>query len=197
MVAIGFMRQFICRSNEDMDRVVLTVILIAATFSLGACEQKKSDSISNDRVTPVIVTAVTLGKQEILTSKDYLEQHIYAAADTNRGKKLSMQCRICHTLEKGGVTIVGPNLFGIFGKTAASVPGYSYSEALEASNFIWTPRALDAWLAKPFAFLPGNRMSFPGLPDRKDRNSLIAYLLQKTDSSIKKDSADSTVDIQD
>ena len=197
MVAIRFMTQFIFRSNEEMDRVALIVILIAVTFSLGACEQKKLDSISNDRVTPVIMTAVTLGEQEILTSKDYLEQHIYASADINRGKILSMQCRTCHTLEKGGVTIVGPNLFGIFGKTAASIPDYSYSAVLEASNFIWTPRALDAWLAKPFAFLPGNRMSFPGLPDRKDRNNLIAYLLQKTDSDIKKDGADSTVDIKD
>lgn len=196
MVAIGFMAQGICGSNEEMDRVALIIILTATTFSLGACEQREPDVVSTDRSTLVTVTAATLGEQELLTSKDYLEQDIYASADTNRGEILSMQCRACHTLEEGGVAIVGPNLFGIFGKIAASAPDFPYSEVLATSDFIWTPRALDAWLAKPFAFLPGNRMSFPGLPDRKDRNSLIAYLLQQTDSGTKKDVADSTTDIQ-
>ena len=53
---------------------------------------------------------------------------------------------------------------------------------LAASNFVWTPRALDAWLAQPFGFLPGNRMTFPGLLGRTDRDAVIAYLLQQTDS---------------
>ena len=179
-----------------MGLAVLIVILTAATFSLGACEQRESDAAPNDRATPVTVTAATLGEQELFTSKDYLKQDIYASADINRGEKLSTQCRACHTLEEGGAAIVGPNLFGIFGKTAASAPDFPYSEVLAASDFIWTPRALDAWLAQPFAFLPRNRMSFPGLPDRKDRNSLIAYLLKQTDSGTKKDAADSTADLQ-
>ena len=108
-----------------------------------------------------------------------------------------MRCRACHSLEEGGATIVGPNLFGVFGRTAGSVPDYPYSGALSASAFVWTPRALDAWLAEPFAFLPGNRMSFPGLSERQDRNGLIAYLLQYTDSGIKAGSADSVTESRD
>ena len=93
-----------------------------------------------------------------------------------------MQCRACHTLEQGGANVLGPNLFGVFGRTAGSAPDYPYSEVLAAGGFVWTPRALDAWLAQPFAFLPGNRMSFPGLKDGNDRNAVIAYLLQHTAS---------------
>ncbi len=72
-------------------------------------------------------------------------------------------------------------MFGVFGKTAGSAAEYSYSEVLAAGGFVWTPRALNAWLAQPFAFLPGNRMSFPGMTDANDRDAVIAYLLQFTD----------------
>lgn len=40
-----------------------------------------------------------------------------------------------------------------------------------------TPAALDAWLADPARFLPGNRMAIPGISDASDRDNLIAYLL--------------------
>jgi cytochrome c2 len=56
---------------------------------------------------------------------------------------------------------------------------------------------LGAWLAAPFAFLPGNRMSFPGLSERQDRNELIAYLLQYTDSGIKANASDSVTESRD
>jgi cytochrome c2 len=52
-------------------------------------------------------------------------------------------------------------------------------------------------LAEPFAFLPGNRMSFPGLSEPKDRNGLIAYLLQYTDSGIRAGAADSVTESRD
>jgi cytochrome c len=47
-------------------------------------------------------------------------------------------------------------------------------------SLTWTPAALDAWLANPARFLPGNRMAFAGISDEEDRNALIAYLLSVT-----------------
>ena len=173
-----------------MNRAVLVVFLAAATFSLGACGQSGTDGAAMNTVTTAAMTVATLGEQTILSPADYLTQDRYATADTDRGEILSMQCRACHSLEEGGGAIVGPNLFGVFGKTAGSAPGYPYSEALAASDFVWTPRALDAWLAQPFGFLPDNRMSFPGLPNVNDRNAVIAYLLQHTNSSINDAAAD-------
>ena len=49
-----------------------------------------------------------------------------AAGDIAKGKRLAKKCTVCHTLNKGGKNKLGPNLFGIMGKPAASVKGYKY-----------------------------------------------------------------------
>lgn len=78
--------------------------------------------------------------------------------------------------------MVGPNLHAFFGTVAGTRPGFDYSEALGQADFVWTPRALDAWLAQPNRFLPGNRMSFIGVSDADDRADLIAWLLETAGS---------------
>lgn len=163
-----------------MSRAVLITLITISTLSLGACGKNGNDAPSANEAT--FLTAAALGEQTILSSQDYLAQETYASADVDRGETLSMQCRACHTLEKGSADVLGPNLYALFGRTAGSAPDYSYSEELANSNFVWTPRALDAWLAQPYPFLPGNRMSYPGLPDSDDRNAVIAYLLHYTDA---------------
>lgn len=165
-----------------MSRVALIILITIAAFSLPGCGKSGTDSASGKIAQSPPLTAATLGEQTILSPKDYLALDLYALADTGRGEALSMQCRACHTLEEGGANIVGPNLFGVFGRPAGSDAEYAYSDVLAAGGFVWTPRALDAWLARPFAFLPGNRMTFPGLTDQHDRNAVIAYLLQQTSS---------------
>lgn len=165
-----------------MNRVTAIGLVTAACLAVGACGQSGQDAIAQRGESPAVLTAATLGEQSILSAADYLAGAVYLNADVSRGQALAMQCRACHSLERGGASIVGPNLFGIFGRSAGSAGGFAYSDALAGSDFVWTPRALDAWLAQPFAFLPGNRMSFPGLPASDDRNALIAYLLQHTDS---------------
>ena len=163
-----------------MNRPLAPGVAMLAPLALGACGQ--ADEPAGERSTPAVLTAATLGEQAILPASDYLAESAYAGADLSRGETLSMQCRACHTLEAGGATVVGPNLFGMFGRSAGAAE-YDYSPAFQETRFVWTPRALDAWLAAPFTFLPGNRMSFPGVPDQDDRNALIAYLLTHTDST--------------
>ncbi|WP_114394072.1 c-type cytochrome [Oleisolibacter albus] len=96
--------------------------------------------------------------------------------DAAKGEKVFARCKACHTIEKGGPNKVGPNLHGLFGRHTAAVEGFKYSDALKGANFEWTPDKLDQWLTKPQAFLPGNKMAFPGVPNAQDRADLIAYL---------------------
>jgi len=104
----------------------------------------------------------------------------FAAADLDRGELLSLACQACHTLDAGQPDLLGPNLYGVFGRVSAGVPGFNYSSVLRSADLIWTPRALDAWLASPEDFLPGNDMAFAGYNSATDRRDLVAFLLHKT-----------------
>lgn len=94
-----------------------------------------------------------------------------------KGKKIAdTQCGACHHFDKGGGTLVGPDLYGVFGSKIASVPGYSFSSALKKHTGDWTAAKLNDWLKSPSTFAPGTYMTFPGLSSQSERDDVIAYL---------------------
>ncbi len=141
-----------------------TIALLLA--ACGAGEPGSSEAKSGQAADPV----------EVEKTLDEL----LAAADVDQGKRLYLQCRACHSLDKGGSNKVGPNLYGFFGQPAGRAEDFSYSDALRESEIVWTPETLDQWLARPSEFLPGNRMVFVGVRRPTDRASLIAFLQQQT-----------------
>ncbi len=100
----------------------------------------------------------------------------YNAGDYANGKRQFAKCRSCHTIVPGGAVMQGPPLHGVFGRRIASHPDFRYSPALAGADFTWTAGELDKWLTDPRGYLPGNRMSFAGIPDAQDRRDLIAFM---------------------
>ncbi len=100
----------------------------------------------------------------------------YDHADLKNGEAHFSLCRSCHTIIKGGANMTGPNLYGVFGRKAASKPDYAYSEALRQKGLVWTAETLNHWLEGPQAFVPGAKMSFVGIKDDADRRDVIGYL---------------------
>lgn len=103
-----------------------------------------------------------------------------ADGDAADGAKLFNRCKACHTLEKGGAHKIGPNLHGLFGRTAGTVEGYKYSSALKKSGIVWNAETLDKWFENPRKDVPGTKMIFTGLRKEGQRADLIAYLKEAT-----------------
>ena len=107
-------------------------------------------------------------------------------ADPAKGEQDVMLCKVCHTFEKGGATLIGPNLYGIVGtKIAEGRAGFNFTPALKKhEGEDWTFQNVDVWLTNPQAFAPGTTMAFPGIPDLKKRADVIAFLNKNSDSPL-------------
>jgi len=92
------------------------------------------------------------------------------------GEAVFRKCAICHRIEAGAPNGIGPNLHGVFGRKAASLPNFNYSPAMRGTGFTWDARTLDRYLAAPQKIVPGTRMTFSGLPDAPSRKAVILYL---------------------
>jgi len=104
-----------------------------------------------------------------------------SAGDPERGKQVFVKCERCHSLDPNGPQEDGPHLHGIFGRKAGSLESYTgYSEAMKASDVVWTEETLDAFIKKPKAFIEGTNMRFRTLRKEQDRQDLIAFLRENT-----------------
>jgi cytochrome c oxidase assembly protein subunit 11 len=99
-----------------------------------------------------------------------------APPDPVHGKTLfNERCSACHAFDSNKF---GPMLGGVVGRRAGSSPGYLYSPALRAVNFVWSSSNLDQWMTDPQKFVPGAKMPVRVL-EATSRRDIIAYLRQK------------------
>jgi cytochrome c2 len=102
-------------------------------------------------------------------------------ADYMAGKQAFQgRCSACHTLAEDSSNIAGPNLWGVFEREAGSLDAFTYSDTLKDADFQWTPERLDAWLADPKNYLPGNIMGIPEAVPAADRPNILHFMLIET-----------------
>lgn len=159
--------------------MIRRLILTASILGLAACGQGSPPAGSDKSAAPSAPVSPAPTEAQMQAAVAALPAP-YNAADLENGRRAFARCRSCHTVALGGPNMTGPNLYGVFGRQAGGQPGFNYSNALKSAGFVWDAGRLDHWLENPRTFLPGNKMSFPGLPDETDRRDLIAWLQVNT-----------------
>jgi cytochrome c len=106
---------------------------------------------------------------------------LLAQANVENGQAVAKKCASCHTFDKGGKNGVGPNLWNAVNAPRGHTAGFAYSNQLKSKEGDWTYESLNAWLANPKQYVPGNKMAFAGLPKANERADVIAFLRSKAD----------------
>ncbi|MDV7340572.1 c-type cytochrome [Terasakiella sp. A23] len=107
-----------------------------------------------------------------------------AGGDVVKGEKVFKKCRTCHSVKAGTKHKVGPNLFGVIGRTAGQTEGFNkYSKSMQAYATVWTEDLIAEYIANPSAFLKEktgdpsakSKMTYK-LKDEQSRKDVAAYL---------------------
>lgn len=106
------------------------------------------------------------------------------AADLDNGQRLfGARCSSCHAVGPSASNGFGPQLNGLFGRRAGSVPGYAFSPAMKRANIVWSDKTLSAFLDDPGDLVPGTKMRFWGMSNQKQVGDLLAYLRSQQPAS--------------
>lgn len=93
------------------------------------------------------------------------------------------KCKVCHNFDKDGPNKVGPNLFGVFGRTVGIKEGFHYSPVMTSHAWTWDEAHLRKWVCnapeavKEFSGDASARVRMPPLHKcGADADAVIAYL---------------------
>ena len=153
-------------TNKNKAAAMNYKYLLLLSVFLASCGGSDSSSKPQTTQKTVQSTKVTTVSQQV--------------SSLEHGAKIYKRCKACHTLKENGRHKVGPNLWNIYGTKAGTKEGFNYSKVMAASDIIWTPETMDAYIKKPSEFMKGNRMTFVGLKKQRDRDAVQLYMKEQT-----------------
>ena len=116
----------------------------------------------------LIVTAVLIAASSVAGT----------AQDAQKGKAVFNICLACHTIGPGAENKIGPELNGLDGRKAGTVPNFDYSDANKTSGIVWNEETFEDYIKNPAAKVPGTKMIFPGIKNEQQEKDLWAYISQ-------------------
>ena len=170
--------------NKIIGAVLLTALIIIGigkfTDILFHVEKPKESAY---KVEGLEVASTTASGQEAAKVVEAVDiKALLAMGDLAHGEKVFKKCTACHMIAAGGKNMIGPNLWGVIGRTSGSISDYKYSKAMIAHGKEWSFEEMNSYLIKPQAHIKGTKMAFAGLRKEKDRASVILYLNQNSDN---------------
>ena len=109
------------------------------------------------------------------------------AQDAQKGKTVFNICLVCHAIGPGAQNKIGPELNGLDGRKAGTVPNFYYSDANKNSGLVWNEETFADYIKNPAAKIPDTKMTFAGIKNEQQAKDLWAYISQfDADGNVKK-----------
>ena len=157
--------------NNKLLASILDAGIIAMLAGFIAKKVTETEPLQKDAYPIAVAAAAGAAPVKVVPFKTLI-----AKADAANGQKVAAICGSCHVFKQGGGNGIGPNLFGVVGRTRGTADGYAYSDAMKAKGGAWSPDSLNDFLTNPQTYVEGTKMTFTGLPKPEDRADVIKYL---------------------
>ena len=171
--------------NKIIAAVLLTALIIIGigkfTDVLFHVEKPKESAYKIEGL-EVAATDASASGGEVKVVEAVDIKALLAMGDLAHGEKVFKKCTACHQIAASGKNMIGPNLWGVIGRTSGSISDYKYSKAMIAHAKEWSFEEMNSYLIKPQAHIKGTKMAFAGLRKEKDRASVILYMNSKSNS---------------
>jgi len=170
--------------NKIIAAILLTALIVIGigkfTDILFHIEKPKESAYRIDGL-EAVTAATSLESEDKVVEKIDIAL-LLALGNMAHGEKVFKKCSACHMIASDGKNMIGPNLWGVIGRTAGSISDYKYSKAMIAYAKPWSFEEMNNYLIKPQAYVKGTKMAFAGLRKEKDRASVILYLNSRSDN---------------
>jgi cytochrome c len=131
--------------------------------------------------------ADSVPKKLIITAALIATSAVLGAQDAQKGKTVFNVCLVCHAIGPGAQNKIGPELNGLDGRKAGTVPNFDYSDANKNSGIVWNEETFEDYIKNPAAKIPDTKMTFAGVKNEQQVKDLWAYISQfDADGNIKK-----------
>ena len=170
--------------NKTAGAVLAALLVIIASKTMLGIVYKEHKPEKPGWALPVTAIAPSATKEPPAPFDVAKVMALLPKASPESGQDTFKKCLQCHTSEKGGRILNGPNLWGLVGRARASQPGFPYSEAMKKHPGAWTFEELAKYLHDPKADIPGNKMAFVGVKDDAELADLLVYLRKLSGSPV-------------
>jgi len=168
--------------NKTAGAVLSALLVIFASKTLLDIAYKEHKPEKPGWALPITAVAPSAPRQPAAPFDFAKVAELLPKASPEAGQDAFKKCLQCHTPDKGGRNLVGPNLWGVVGRKMATVQGFPYSDAMKNKGGEWTWDALATYVHDPKAAIPGNKMAFVGVKDNAELADLLIYMRKLSDS---------------
>ena len=151
--------------NKIIVSIVFAIILVLGINKITDVifYVEKPEKSAYQVATVATVASTTSAETGSVSSESGNIMALFSSTSATEGAKVFKKCAACHSIAENGGNKIGPALWGVFGRSAGSIPDYKYSKEMAAYGKNWSFEEMNGLLIKTKDWIKGTKMSYAGL----------------------------------